>query len=55
MKFPPTDVQVATDTRLWLYNQLLVIRVSLHDLIEVAVDRSDAEVDILMPGECTVP
>lgn len=44
------NVQVATDTRLWLYNQLLVVRQELHDLIRVAADRSAAEVDVLMPG-----
>ena len=44
-------LQVATDTRLWLYNQLKVIRAALHELIKVATERSNAEVDVLMPGE----
>lgn len=42
--------QVATDTRLWLYAQLQMIREALHDLISVASERSAAEADILMPG-----
>lgn len=42
--------QVATDTRLWLHGQLQIIRGSLHELIQVACDRADAEVDVLMPG-----
>ncbi len=43
-------VQVATDTRLWLYNQLLTIRGALQELIRVAADRAEAEADVLMPG-----
>eukprot|EP00955_Chlamydomonas_euryale_P054547 355871-Chlamydomonas_euryale.AAC.4 len=42
--------QVATDTRLWLYAQLLEIRASLHQLLEVSCSRSEAEVHVLMPG-----
>jgi argininosuccinate lyase len=42
--------QVATDTRLWLYQELLIIRQSLHALIEAAADRAEAEADVLMPG-----
>lgn len=42
--------QVATDTRLWLYNQLLDIRIALRELIRVAADRAEAEVDVIMPG-----
>jgi argininosuccinate lyase len=42
--------QVATDTRLWLYGQLVIIREALQELIDVACDRSAAEVDVLMPG-----
>lgn len=42
--------QVATDTRLWLHNQLLLIRQALRELIKVAADRAEAEVDVLMPG-----
>eukprot|EP00941_MAST-03F_sp_MAST-3F-sp1_P003040 g3040.t1 len=42
--------QVATDTRMWLRNELKQIRIHLHDLIRVAVLRAEAEVEILMPG-----
>lgn len=42
--------QVATDTRLWLYSQLLDIRSSLQELISVATSRAEAEADVLMPG-----
>ena len=42
--------QVATDTRLWLYGQLIIIREALNELISVACDRSAAESDVLMPG-----
>lgn len=43
-------VQVATDTRLWLYAQMQQIRVSLQELITVATNRAEAEADVLMPG-----
>ena len=42
--------QVATDTRLWLYNKLGEIQASLHDLIRVSIERAEADVDVLMPG-----
>mmetsp|Transcript_2445 Transcript_2445/g.6262 ORF Transcript_2445/g.6262 Transcript_2445/m.6262 type:complete len:516 (-) Transcript_2445:347-1894(-) len=42
--------QVATDTRLWLHGQMIVIRQALHELIRVAGDRAEAEADVLMPG-----
>ncbi|KAL4446257.1 hypothetical protein ABPG77_003064 [Micractinium sp. CCAP 211/92] len=42
--------QVATDTRLWLYGQLQLIRAALRELIAAAADRAEAEVDVLMPG-----
>lgn len=42
--------QVATDTRLWLLGQIVEMRRHLHDLIRTAVDRSAAEIDLLMPG-----
>jgi argininosuccinate lyase len=42
--------QVATDTRLWLYNQLHDIRAALRELIRVAADRAEAEADVIMPG-----
>lgn len=43
-------MQVATDTRLWLYGQLQLIRAALRDLIAAAADRAEAEADVLMPG-----
>lgn len=43
-------LQVATDTRLWLYGQLQLIRAALRELIAAAADRAEAEVDVLMPG-----
>jgi hypothetical protein len=46
----PPNMQVATDTRLWLYSQLLDIRASLQELISVATNRAEAEADVLMPG-----
>lgn len=46
--------QVATDTRLWLYGQMLMIREALHELLSVAAERSAAETDILMPGKCSL-
>lgn len=42
--------QVATDTRLWLYNELFLVREALRTLIAAAADRAEAEVDVLMPG-----
>jgi argininosuccinate lyase len=42
--------QVATDTRLWLYNELRVVRAALRELLRVATDRAEAEADVLMPG-----
>ena len=42
--------QVATDTRMWLRKELLVLRKYLRTLIEVAVDRAEEEVDLVMPG-----
>ena len=42
--------QVATDTRLWLYGQLGLVRAALQELIAAAADRAEAEVDVLMPG-----
>ena len=43
-------MQVATDTRLWLKNELLAVREQLGDLIKAAVARGEAEVGVLMPG-----
>ena len=42
--------QVATDVRLWLRGELDTIIGNLHDLIAVAAERAETEVDILMPG-----
>jgi len=42
--------QVATDTRLWLYKQLTLIREALRELLHVAADRAEAEADVIMPG-----
>jgi argininosuccinate lyase len=42
--------QVATDYRLWLIKEVNRTRASLHQLITVACDRAEAEVDVLMPG-----
>lgn len=46
----PPAPQVATDTRLWLKGQLGLIRIALQQLIGVASDRAEREVDVLMPG-----
>jgi hypothetical protein len=46
----PPWPQVATDTRLWLYGQLQLIRAALRELIAAAADRAEAEADVLMPG-----
>jgi len=42
--------QVATDTRMWLRARLIEIRKHLRTLIEIAVDRAEREVDVVMPG-----
>ncbi|KAK9868975.1 hypothetical protein WJX84_011932 [Apatococcus fuscideae] len=42
--------QVATDTRLWLMQQVQAMRENLADLMRVAVDRAEREVDVLLPG-----
>ncbi|KAG2493597.1 hypothetical protein HYH03_008115 [Edaphochlamys debaryana] len=42
--------QVATDYRLWLVGQVEVMRAEVAELLRVAADRSEAEVDVLMPG-----
>jgi argininosuccinate lyase len=43
-------LQVATDTRLWLFASLTEVRGSLQELITVATNRAEAEADVLMPG-----
>lgn len=47
---PRSPLQVATDTRLWLYGQVQMIRGALRELIAAAADRAEAEVDVLLPG-----
>ena len=42
--------QVATDTRMWLRDQLVLLRGYLRQLIAVAVERAEREVDVVMPG-----
>ena len=42
--------QVAMYTRLWLLSDLLEIKSHLRELIRVAADRAEAEVDVIMPG-----
>ena len=42
--------QVATDTRMWLRDQLVLLRGHLRQLIAVAVERAEREVDVVMPG-----
>ena len=42
--------QVATDARLWLRNEIDALGLELLALIEVAVERSEREIDIIMPG-----
>jgi hypothetical protein len=44
-------LQVATDTRLWLFAALTEVRGSLQELITVATNRAEAEADVLMPGQ----
>lgn len=43
-------MQVATDTRLWLYRELQEVRRDLQALIRVAAERAQREADVLMPG-----
>lgn len=42
--------QVATDVRLWLRGQVVELRTHLHALIQIATDRAEQEIDLLMPG-----
>jgi argininosuccinate lyase len=43
-------VQVATDTRLWLFGALQETRGFLADLIKTAINRAELDVDVVMPG-----
>jgi argininosuccinate lyase len=42
--------QVATDLRLYLLEQIDVLRVRLRDLQRAIVEKADAEIDVIMPG-----
>lgn len=42
--------QVATDVRLWLREEIAQLQLHLQQIIRVAVDRAEAEIDLLMPG-----
>jgi len=42
--------QIATDIRLWLRERVMELRSHLHQLIRVAAERAEQEMDILMPG-----
>lgn len=42
--------QVATDMRLWLLDEIKVIKSALVSLIQVLVERADKEKDYLLPG-----
>ncbi len=42
--------QVATDVRLWLRDAVATLQGHLHALIGVAVERAEAEIDLLLPG-----
>ena len=41
---------MATDTRLWLVSMVRTLRAALQELIAAAVQRAEAEADVLMPG-----
>ena len=42
--------QVATDMRLWLLDQVSDIEQGLKGLLSVSVERSDKEIDYILPG-----
>ena len=42
--------QVATDLRLWLREELLLLDEQLCNLMQVATERAETELDLLMPG-----
>lgn len=43
--------QIATDTRLWLIEELEGIRSNVRSLLATFCDRAEAEIDVLIPGE----
>lgn len=42
--------QIATDVRLWLRDEIALLRNHLRQLISVAAERAAEEIDLLMPG-----
>jgi argininosuccinate lyase len=42
--------QVATDVRLWLKTEAAALAAVLEELVATAVERAEAEIDVLMPG-----
>ena len=50
MRSTSCGLQVATDTRLWLYGALQDTRGYLADLIKTAINRAEVDVDVIMPG-----
>ncbi|MCL4860305.1 MAG: argininosuccinate lyase, partial [Caldilineaceae bacterium] len=42
--------QIATDVRLWLREEIALLRNHLRQLISVAAERAAEEIDLLMPG-----
>lgn len=42
--------QVATDMRMWLRDEAELLLIHLKELIRVAADRAEKELDVLMPG-----
>ena len=42
--------QVATDVRLWMKEEVAALQGAMVTLLRTAVDRAEAEVDVIMPG-----
>jgi len=42
--------QVATDMRLWLYNEVKDISSAIRDMIQVIIERAENDIDFIMPG-----
>lgn len=42
--------QVVTDMKLWMKTNLVNLKKALSSLIQVIVDRSVKEIDVIMPG-----